>query len=244
MRNSSLPSAVFVCALVLCTSWRLPAQVTPGAMTPEEEKAADMRMPEIDRSGLLPKLRQPVEVGAEERNPFAVATKAFERMTGVVTDTERDRIEKLLRALRVSGVSESGAGRRVLMGPLSLGEGQEVPTLFADQVDRLVVKSITDREVVLEFLNSDATKRGRPLTLPIDLDSGPGAVRSLLVGEAFRKLVPMDEDGTVTLPPLQSSGVQAVVQGAEAQELKGLVERPTELLDAPAEVSSNEVAEP
>lgn len=246
MTNFGLPTALLF-PVLFAIAWQpaaAGAQVTPGALTPDQEKAADMRMPDIDRSGLLPKLRQPVEVSGEERNPFAVATKAFERMAGIVTDTERDRIEKLLRAMRISGVSESAAGRRVLMGPLSLGEGEEVPTLFADQVDRLVVKSITDREVVLEFLNSDSTKRGRPLSLPIDLDSGPGTVRSLLVGEAFRKVVPMDEDGTVTLPPLQSSGVQAVVQGAEAQELKGLVGRPTELLDAPAEVSSNEVAEP
>lgn len=219
-------------------------QATPGAMTPEEEKAADMRMPDIDRSGLLPKLRQPVEVGAEERNPFAVATKAFERMTGIVTDTERDRIEKLLRAMRVSGVSSSPNGPRVLMGPLSLGVGEEVPTLFADQVDRLVVKSISEREVVLEFLNSDSTKRGSPLSLPIGLASGPDSVRTLLVGEAFRKVVPMDEDGTVALPPLELSGAQAVVQGAESQNLQGLVDRPVELLDAPAEITSNEATEP
>lgn len=245
MKRLFAPAALAVAAMVLRLAVETgAAQEAPGTMTPEEEKAADMRMPDIDRSGLLPELRQPVEVRPEERNPFAAATKAFERMTGIVTDTERDRIEKLLRAMRVSGVSDSPAGRRVLMGPLSLGVGDEVPTLFADQVDRLVVKSITEREIVLEFLNSDSTKRGRPLSLPINLDSGAASVRTLLVGEAFRKVVPMDEDGAVVLPPLQSAGAQAVVQGAEAQDLKGLVERPTELLDAPAGIPSNEAAEP
>jgi hypothetical protein len=216
------------------------AQEAPRALTPEEEKAADMRMPELDRSGLLPELRKPIDVKPDERNPFAVATKAFERLTGVVTDTGRDRIEKLLRAMRVSGVSGSSGSRRVLLGPFSLAEGQELPRLFADQVDRVKVKTIADKEVVLEFLDGDSSKSGSPLSLPIGLDSGPASVRSLLVGEAFRKAVPMDEGGEVALPPRQSAGVQAVLEGAQAQDLQGLVNRPTELLDAPAEVSSNE----
>jgi hypothetical protein len=225
---------------VLAQPLALAAQVVPGALTPEEEKVADMRMPELDRSGLLPTLRKPIEVEAGERNPFAVATKALERMTGVVTDTGRDRIEKLLRAVRVSGVSESPGGRRVLLGPFSLAEGQELPRLFADQVDRVRVKTIAEKEVVLEFIESDPSKSGSPLSLPIGLDSGPATVRSLLVGEVFRSVVPLDEDGEVALPALQSAGAQAVLEGAESQDLQGLVSRPSELLDAPAEISSNE----
>ena len=237
------------CAIVLVRGTALavlvqplasPAQEAPGVMTPEEEKAADMRMPELDRSGLLPTLRKPIEVEPGERNPFAVATKAFERMTGIVTDRGRDRIEKLLRAVRVSGVSESPGGRRVLLGPFSLAEGQELPRLFADQVDRVRVKTIAEKEVVLEFIESDPSKSGLPLSLPIGLDSGPAAVRSLLVGEVFRSVVPVDENGEVALPALRSAGAQAVLDGAEAQDLQGLVNRPAELLDAPAEISSNE----
>lgn len=216
------------------------AQEVPAALTPAEEKAADMRMPELDRSGLLPTLRKPIEVEPGERNPFAVATKALERMTGIVTDTGRDRIEKLLRAVRVSGVSESPDGRRVLLGPFALAEGQELPRLFADQVDRVRVKTIAEKEVVLEFIESDPSKSGSPLSLPIGLDSGPASVRSLLVGEVFRSVVPLDEDGGVALPALPSGGAQAVLEGAEAQDLQGLVSRPSQLLDAPAEISSNE----
>jgi hypothetical protein len=128
----------------------------------------------------------------------------------------------------------------VLLGPFSLAEGQELPRLFADQVDRVRVKTIAEKEVVLEFIESDPSKSGSPLSLPIGLDSGPATVRSLLVGEVFRSVVPLDEDGEVALPALQSAGAQAVLEGAESQDLQGLVSRPAELLDAPAEISSNE----
>lgn len=241
MKHRHLTAIILLRGVVLAVAVHplaVAAQDAPAAMTPEEEKAADMRMPDIDRSGLLPELRQPLKVSPDERNPFAVARKVLERIPGIVTDTERERIERLLRAMRVSGVSESPSGRRALLGSLSLGQGDELPKLFADQADRLVVKSITDRELVIEFLDGESSKRGQPLSLPIGVDSGPDSVRSLLVGEAFRKAIPMDEDGAVALPARQSAGAQALLQSAEAQEFGGLVDRPTELFDAPAEISN------
>ena len=41
-------------------------------LTPEQQKALDMRLPDLDRSALEPQKRTPVEVTGDERNPFGL----------------------------------------------------------------------------------------------------------------------------------------------------------------------------
>lgn len=234
-------------ALSACCLWPhggFGQEEVPGAnapLTPEEEKAADMRMPDLDRSGLLPELRQPEKVEDEERNPFGVAAKVFEQFVGPAEVSEQQRLQQVLSNLRVSGVSVSGNSRRVLLGSLAVGEGDELPPLFAGQVEKLVVKSITDRGVVLRFVENQQSKSERTIGLSFNLSP---RVDSLLVGEAFRKVVPLDEEGSVLLPALESDTAQAVLRNAENQSLRGMVDRPTELLNSPAIPPANESPKP
>lgn len=209
----------------------------PSQLTPAEQKAADMRLPQLDRSALTPEAREPLEVQESEKNPFGMVTKVADQMVPAQPVTEEIKIRQVLSNLRVSGLSGSSDGARVMLGSLSLGVGDELPRLFAGQVERLVVKSITDRGVVLVFVEPEASRKERSIGLPIDLKP---RVDSLLVGEAFIKLVPLDGEGTPVLPPLEHGAVQKSLEAARAQDLRSMVERQTELLNAPAVPASSD----
>lgn len=213
------------------------SRATP--LTPEEEKAADMRLPDIDRSGLLPELRKPRDVEPSERSPFGGIVRVFESSSGPSEASVAEQLGRLLRGqFRVSGFSESPRGPRVLIGPFAVGKGDRLPSLFANQVEQLVVKEITDRTVTFAFISNDKAET-MPQDITVNFDLRP-RVDSLLVGEAFRKVVPVDDEGTVALSPLESSAVDAVLKGAKEQDLRGWVDRPTELLNAPAVISSDD----
>jgi hypothetical protein len=208
-------------------------------LTPEEEKAADMRLPDIDRSGLLPELRKPRDVAPSERSPFGGTVRVLESLAGPSEASVAEQLGWLLRGqFRVSGISESARGRRLLIGPFAVGKGDQLPPLFANQVEQLVVKEITDRTATFAFVSNGETAT-KPQDITVNFDLRP-RVDSLLVGEAYRKVVPVDAEGTVALPSLESAGADAVLKGAEEQDLRGWVDRPTELLNAPAVISSDE----
>jgi hypothetical protein len=232
----SIAAAAVWCALLALNVAMVRAQqaAAPGApvqLTPAEQKAADMRLPDLDRSDLTPDSRQPMKVEEGERNPFGMVTKVLDQMVSAEPVSEERRIRQLLSNLRVAGVSESPTGRRVLLGSLSLGEGDVLPRLFVGQVEKLQVKSINDRGVVLSFIESDTSRDERSIGLPIDIKP---RVNSLLIGEAFVKSVPLDEEGSPQLPPLQLDTVRSALEASEAQGLQSLIERRTELLNAPA----------
>jgi hypothetical protein len=211
-------------------------------LTPAEQKAADLRLPQLDRSALTPNARKPVEVKPNERNPFA-------RAAGKVSDeavptaqpvTEQKRIERVLRAMRVGGVLESAPGRRVLLGPMSLGSGEEVPRLFVNQVETLVVDSIDDRKVVLRFSKPDPSGGKRLIILPFDIKSSREKVEELLPGELMVKKVPLDADGLPAFPALTNVAADAMLKAAEQQNFRGLVDRQTEMFTAPAVPAKDE----
>lgn len=239
-----LKACILLGTVLLCLSsaGRILAQAPAGAtgtpalatLSPEEEKAADMRMPDLDRSGLLPELRQPETITDAMRNPFGGATKVIGQIVGPSEDDEKTRLRRLLTNLRISGVATSPQGMRVLIGSISLGKGDELPPLFHNQGERLMVESVSDRSVLLRFVTNEEAKKQQPIALSFDLRPPDPQRSSLRMGEAFTKLVPMDNEGSVALKPLESASAQAILQNAKDQGLQSLVDRPTELFNAPA----------
>jgi hypothetical protein len=203
-------------------------------LTPAEQKAADMRLPELDRSALEPAKREPASVQEDERNPFglvSVPPPETREIEPVEAETEEMRIRRILGNLRISGLSGAPGSYRILLGPVQLAEGDEVPKLFADQGEILRVRSISERELVLTFNEKDPNLPPRTIGLGFDLKPRP---RSLLAGELFRKLVPFTPKGAPALKPLESPAVQAIVEGMEAAGLESITERSYDLMGEPS----------
>lgn len=236
-----LPGAVAVriCLLVLALACAVSAQEAVPAPTgtrplsPAEEKAADLRLPQLDRSALNPERREPLKVKPDERNPFGMV--ALPSGPGrppelIKKESEEEKLRRVLSNLRITGLSGGPGTYRAMIGSFAVGEGDTLPRMFADQAEKLTVKSITDREVLLIFAENDPTVEPRTLGLAVDLHP---QVRSLLVGEVFLKLVPFSQ-GAADLPPLIVPSVEKVVAGMEEGDLQAIAERQYELLNAPA----------
>jgi hypothetical protein len=71
-RTHTMPLASWAVVLGLFSATALQAQTRE--LTPAEQKAADMRMPSLDRSALEPEKRTPAEVRETERNPFGLVS--------------------------------------------------------------------------------------------------------------------------------------------------------------------------
>lgn len=244
-----LPRAVLVAFLAVWLTasafGQQPAAV-PGTtvVTPEQETERDLRGPSLDEtylSSLTPQARAEagfVDVRDDELSPFGMVSAALGQLVGPARPpTEEEKIRRVLRSLRVGGLSGLPGSYRVLLGPLSLGEGDQLPRLFANQAENLRVQSVSTREVVLQFVEADEGEEPRTIALSFDLSPG---VDPLLVGEMFLKVVPVDGEGNVALPPRMPASVDAVMQGMRGQDWQSLVDRSTELMDAPAVLDSNE----
>lgn len=206
----------------------------PGAekaLTPAEQKAADLRLPSLDRSSFTPESRMEEEVGEEEMSPFGDTVSGKPGITIKQPITEEKRIRNVLSSMRVSGLSGSPGSYRALVGPMMVVEGDMLPRLFAGQMEKLKVLDISERAVVLEFVDTGESKSSRTIGLPVALSP---RVDSLLPGELFLKLVPLSSEGLPMVQPQKNESAEAVAQAIEQQQLQSLVDRPTELLNAPA----------
>jgi len=228
MKQPFLGSAfvlVFVCLWV--------ASAQEKELAPAEEKARDMRMPELDRTALVPEERKPEQVSETERNPFglvALPPEEAEQADTIQAETEEMRLRRILGNMRVTGVSGAPGSYRVVLGSMLLRQGDLLPKLFADQAEVVRVSSITDREIVLSFEEKDPNIPPRSIGLGYDLQPRP---RSLLPGEIFGKLIPFTAKGAVNLKPLDVPAVKSITEGAEAAGLQGLTERSFELMGEP-----------
>jgi hypothetical protein len=208
-------------------------------LTPAEQKAADMRMPDLDRSALEPEKREPAEVMEEERNPFGLVSlppTEVEETATIQAETEEMRLRRILGNMRVSGSGGTAGSYSVLLGSMRIRAGDKLPKLFADQAEILTVTSITDREITLSFQENDPNVPPRTIGLGYDLRPRP---RSLLPGELFRRVVPFTAKGAPDLKPLEVPAVKNIAEGAEAAGLQGLTERSFELMGEP-EFRANE----
>jgi hypothetical protein len=212
-----------VIAMVLTWVPTLSAQDTlpTNALTPEQQKALDMRLPELNRAALEPEERIPETVEEGERNPFGLlsvpAPEEAEEVT-IKVETEEMKIRRILGNMRVAGVSGQPGSYRVLLGSMQLREGDTLPRLFANQAERLRVEEITDRRIVLAFIERSPQKDLPPRTIGLGVDLSP-RVRSLLPGEVFTSIIPFDEKGAPALPPLATGSVDAIVEQIKTNNL-------------------------
>lgn len=200
-------------------------------LTPAQQKAADLRLPDLDRSELLPERRTPTEVLLHERNPFgslALPPPEEKEVAPIEMETEEMKIRRILGSLRVSGVTGGpGAGYTVLLGPLLLRTGETLPRLFADQAEVLRVESVTDHDVVFAFVEKDSTLP--PRTIGFNFDIRP-RVRSVLTGELLKKAVTFDKRGRMDMKPLKLESVEAISDALDKQNMESLVERRFEMM--------------
>ena len=226
-------------ALLVLTN---PALAQDRELTPAEKKAADMRIPELDRSAMAPERREPATVVEGERNPFGLVSlppEEVQEVEQIASETEEMRIRRILANMRISGVSGSPGSYRVVLGSMQLKDGEILPKLFADQAEVLRVQSIGEREIILAFEEKAPGLPARTIGLGYDLTPRP---QSLLSGELFKKLVPFTPKGAPDLKPLEVPAVKAIAEGAEKSGLQGLTERSHELMGEASPRSSDESA--
>jgi hypothetical protein len=207
---------------------------TPAKLTPAEEKAADMRLPPLDRSALEPEKRTPTEVPSNERNPFgllAAPEPEEKKIEEVKAETEEMKLRRVLGNMRVGGRSGEPGDYRVLLGSMLLQSGDTVPKLFANQAEVLRVQEINDRQVVLTFVEKKQDLPPRTIGLAIDLEP---RVRSLLPGELFTNSVNFDAKGAPKMDSVMTDSVQGIIDqmsGTNAtSSIDALLERPRALL--------------
>lgn len=225
-----------------------PPAPAPTPLTPEMQKQKDLRGPsmsESELSTLTPEAREKtdfVDVKEAEVSPFSMVAKLIDEFAPArPTATEEQKIRRVLSGMRVSGLAGSSDRRRVLIGSMTAAEGDPLPPLFYNQAEQLKVFSISERAVVLEFIEKQREGEPRRIELPFDLSA---RVDSLLPGEAFVKIVPVDGDGGVKLPPKMLEPVKAALKATQNQDLQSMVDRPIELLNAPAVLQTDEQKKP
>jgi hypothetical protein len=183
-----------------------------NALTPEQQKALDMRLPELNRAALEPEERVPEKVKEGERNPFGMLSVPApeEEEVKIEVETEEMKIRRILGNMRIAGVSGQPGSYRVLLGSMQLARGDMVPRLFANQAEQLRVEDITDRQIILAFIERGQQKDLPPRTIGLGIDLSP-RVRSLLPGEVFTSVVTFDEKGGLALPPLKTDSVESII---------------------------------
>ncbi len=151
--------------------------------------AEDDSMKAVEAIGMLPKQRQATKVPLlpDEKNPFAERSKKQETIAGPAEDAEsqENKIRRLLTSLLVTGYKSGDGGRRVLIDNIIAREGQELEPVLADQTEKLIVSSITDKfvEIAWQETSKDASQP-RILRLPIKVKP---AVGTMLKGQGKGK---------------------------------------------------------
>lgn len=248
-----LPSAgVVLCgvkvALLMLAGFFLGPVVSAVAQTEgpaNDPVAADLRLPDLDRSALTPEKRDPTKVTEDERNPFGFVAPVTTGPAAVTeTESEEDKLRRILAGMRIAGQTSGPGANSAMLGPILIREGQNIPRLFADQAEVLRVESISDREVVIVFVDKEAPEGKEPRTLNLPVDLAPG-VRSVMVGEVFESLVTFDGARKVNAPPLKFPATDAYIEGVKGKdvELQSLVERSHEFMGSAASPSTQEVTD-
>ena len=218
-----------------------------NALTPEEEKRAALRIPDLDRTALEPDRRQPKDVKPDARNPFgllAVPPPEEETEIKIEVETEEMKIRRILGNMRVAGVAGEPGDYRVMLGSMKLAKGDLVPRLFANQGEVLRVDDITDRQVVLSFVERKQQGDMPPRTVGLVIDLTP-RVRSLMPGEVFTSLVKFDEKGAQAMEPLKTEAVETIVRQMKKDNLtEALTDHRRALLGETSAPVSNEPSKP
>lgn len=241
-----IPGVILLSLVPALSLWAQDSLPTT-ALTPEQQKALDLRLPDLDRSALEPEKRAPVTVGEDERNPFgllSVPAPEQEEEIKIEVETEEMKIRRVLGNMRVSGLSGQPGSYRILLGSMQLSKGDTVPRLFANQAELLRVEDITDRQLILAFIERRQQQDLPPRTIGLGIDLTP-RVRSLLPGEVFTNVVAFDEKGAQAMEPIPTESVDSVLEQIKTNRLtEALTEHRRAFLGENFPPRTNEIASP
>jgi len=177
---------------------------------------------------LYPNGRQRVELRPTERNPFAqqIAPEVVPANPQEGA-TEEARLRRILRAMKIGGVSGSGGNRRVLLGSLILKPGATLPPILSNQFETLRVLSVDNTAVVLAFVERDSALSARQIVLPFAIKPG---VSQVMVGEVFEDLTKMGLSGKISAPPLTIQGVDDLLKGSREADLRNMADRDVQMM--------------
>ena len=177
---------------------------------------------------LFPDGRQRVELRPAERNPFvqaiaqeAIPTKPEEGIT------EEARLRRILRAMKIGGVSGKPGSRQVLLGSLILKPGGTLPPILKNQAEVLRVLSVDDLSVEIAFVEKDPSASARRIVLPFSIKP---EVAQMMVGEAFEELTKVGASGKVAVPPLTNAGVNEFLSGSKEADLRNMTDRDVQMM--------------
>ncbi len=179
-------------------------------------------------SALLPDGRQKIELRPSERNPFAQQVVAETAPTTLQEGaTEESRLRKILRAVKISGISGKPGHKQVLLGSIIIKPGDTLPPILKNQFERLVVVSVDDSNIVLAFGEKDTAVDARKIVLPIGIKP---EVTQFMYGEAFEQLVKIGPGGKIDAPPITNQGAVDFIKGSQDADLKNMADRDVDLM--------------
>lgn len=181
------------------------------------------------RPDMLPAARTFVELREGERNPFGQQMTVLQPTDLDTPDSggEEARLRRLFGSMKVSGVSQAGQARRVLVGGMILSEGAVVPSILRDQQETVRVTSINDKRVLLSFVERDATVEARQIQIPVALEP---AVTQLLFGEAFEKMAAIGPDGRSALGEVPVADVEEFIKGSSEANFENVIDRTFQMM--------------
>lgn len=177
---------------------------------------------------LYPDGREKVDLRPAERNPFAqqVVPEAAPANPQEGA-TEEARLRRILRAMKIGGVSGAPGDRRVLLGSLILKPGEILPQILNNQFEALRVLSVDDAAVVLAFVERDSAISARQIVLPYAIKPG---VSQVMIGEAFEELTKVGPSGKIAAPPLTIQGVDDLLKGSREADLRNIADRDVQMM--------------
>jgi len=177
---------------------------------------------------LFPDGRQRAELRPQERNPFAQQAAIEEAPANPQEGaSEEARLRRILRAMKIGGVSGSTDQRHVLLGSLILKPGTTLPPILKNQSETLRVLSVGDGSIVLAFVERDPSVPARQIALPLGIKP---EVTQLMFGEAFEALTKVGPSGRVEAPPLTIQGAEDFLQSSKEANLRNMADRDVQMM--------------
>lgn len=190
-----------------------PKPAAPAQQASGGDKQSDLRIPNLDRSALEPDMRAPTEVLPGEKSSFGFVAEPEAPQAGPVkSESEEDKIRRILALMPVRGLAGQECGNRVLLGSIPLEKDDIVPRLFDNQALVLRVAEVTDRKVLLVITNDGQQ-------IPLSFDLAP-RVRSVLPGVLLGDSAELDENGRPKVQELRSPSIDQISGRLKAAQEK------------------------
>jgi hypothetical protein len=124
--------------------------------------------PALMQVGELPGQKKAELIQPRERNPF-MRREAMTTADRTDKESEESKLREVFKTLSVTGVIRGGGEMKVLLVNLILKQGEPLPPLIEDQTEQLIVGPITERQVEIDFIETDDRAEPRKILIPIDL---------------------------------------------------------------------------